>query len=569
MTNEINNLQPELEQPEIETEQPQTEQPQTEQPQTEEPKQDNPPVDPNALVKVPTTGRDMLFAMFFLVGSIIWADFGLFGGFQLGHSIAAVILGVLTVIYPLAEHKLSRWGAVYSVSAIVLSTSYFIYNSVLAKTLMFFWSLILMGLAIINNTHMAKPGWKQIFQALRQILITPFERVGNTMASLFQSKGDDSKKKAKGILIGLLCALPGLCIIIPILCQSDAAFEAVIKNIFSDGLARVIHSILLGVLIAMFVFTAVFAAVKKIVHLPSPYAVEPIKFERVSSTPVTAFLTTISSVYVIYLFSQLAYFFSAFSGLLPTDYTTAQYARRGFIEMTVICAINVVLIALPLLICKKDENGRHPLAIRLICAFLCLFSLIIVSTVIGKLVMYMQNYGLTQKRVYTSLFCVATAIVIIFVGIRLFVDRFPYFRAAVTTLAAMSVFIAFADVNTTVARYNTEAYLSGYLYEVDVEYLEKLDDAAVPYLIKLVECEDEDVAGRAAGVLYRYASRYGKVERDSQLINVNGVYTSQQNNEYKFAPHKHSDFRAYNLQQARAQKLISDNWETIIDVFDN
>ena len=75
---------------------------------------------------------------------------------------------------------------------------------------------------------------------------------------------------------------------------------------------------------------------------------------------------------------------NAFAGFLPENYTTAQYARRGFFEMTVICAINVALISFSLLICKKDKKGNHPLAVRIICAFICLFSLIIVATVIGK-----------------------------------------------------------------------------------------------------------------------------------------------------------------------------------------
>jgi len=578
MSNEINNLQTELEQqpvqepaetvqevaeelaPEVEA-QAEVEAEGTAQPTSVE--QPN----PFALLKVATTGRDMLFAVLFFVVGIIWADFALYGGFQLGYTIAAGALGVLTLIYPTAEHRLSLYGTVYATCALAISVSFFMYNSVFAKVMLFFWSVLLMGLAIINNTRIASRGWMQLVEALRQILMTPFERIGNTFASLFQDKGSESKKKAKGILIGVVCALPGLFIIIPILCQSDAAFEAVINSIFADGLARVIISVLLGSVIAALCFTSVFAATKNIVKIDQPNQPEHTEFKGVASTPVTAFLAMISSVYVVYLFSQLAYFFSAFSGFLPENYSTAQYARRGFFEMSIICAINVVIIALSLLICKRDEKGQKPLIVRLFCAFICLFSLVIVATVIGKLVMYMGNYGLTQKRVYTSLFCICAAVVIIFVGIRLFVRRFAYFRAAVATLAVMSIIIAFADVNTTVARYNTEAYLSGYLYEIDVDYLEQLDSSAVPYLVKLLECDDQQVVKQAATKLYRYAEKYGDIKRDSYLKFNNGVYSSAGSGDYYFEPDREDDFREFNLEHARARTIIADNWETIVKAY--
>ena len=54
------------------------------------------------------------------------------------------------------------------------------------------------------------------------------------------------------------------------------------------------------------------------------------------------------------------------------------------------------------------------------------------------------------------------------------------------------------DVDTVVAHYNTEAYLSGRMEEIDVTYLRDLNHAAVPYLAKLAkEAPDEAVADQA------------------------------------------------------------------------
>ena len=49
-----------------------------------------------------------------------------------------------------------------------------------------------------------------------------------------------------------------------------------------------------------------------------------------------------------------------------------------------------------------------------------------------------------------------------------------------------------------VAHYNTNAYLSGQMEEMDVTYLRDLNHAAVPYLAKLAEeAPDETVADQA------------------------------------------------------------------------
>lgn len=528
------------------------------------------PAPSRGLVKVPTTRWDSVFAALFLIVSILWADFALFGGFDLGHSITAGALGVLMLVYPTRQHRLSVFGTLYATCSLAITVSFFMYTSSFAKFMLFLWAVFLMSLAIINNTRIARRGFKQLGDAIRQIFATPFQRVGNTFASLFQSKDSDSKKKASGALIGIACALPGLFIIIPILCASDAAFEAVIESIFADGLSRIIFSIILGVTLFGLAFATVFAATKGIVRIEDENAEKKPEQPKkgISATPIIAFLSMFAVVYVVYLFSQLAYFFNVFSGLLPDDFTAAQYARRGFFEMTVICAINVVMIALVLLLCKKDEKGNRPLAVRLLSLFVCLFSLVIVATVIGKLVLYMGDYGLSQLRVYTTLFCICAAIVIICVAVRLFVRRFAYFRVAAATLALLSVGVAFADVDTTVARYNTEAYMSGVLQEIDIYYLSTLDSASVPYLVKLMDCEDQTVAQSAATTLFRKAMLYGNVDKDSlSFESQNGVYSAPvESGNYYFSAYAQKDFREYNMEYDRAQRLIVENWDKIVSL---
>lgn len=51
----------------------------------------------------------------------------------------------------------------------------------------------------------------------------------------------------------------------------------------------------------------------------------------------------------------------------------------------------------------------------------------------------------------------------------------------------MGAVVLWADVDTVVARYNVQAYQSGQLDRVDVDYLTTLSAGAVPYIAQLAE----------------------------------------------------------------------------------
>ena len=61
----------------------------------------------------------------------------------------------------------------------------------------------------------------------------------------------------------------------------------------------------------------------------------------------------------------------------------------------------------------------------------------------------------------------------------------------------MGAAVAWADVDTVVARYNVEGYLSGKLASVDIAHLGELGDGALPYAVKLTTAEDPGIAETA------------------------------------------------------------------------
>lgn len=294
-------------------------------------------------------------------------------------------------------------------------------------------------------------------------------------------------KRTRSVFLGLICAVPALVILIPLLISSDAAFEGLVESLDWTTARRGLVSLGFGGFTALLVFTLLFTSDKG----PGKMLESPRK--GVEPAAIAAFLGIIGAVYVLYLVAQFAYFTDAFRGLLPKGFTVAKYARRGFFEMCWIVAINLFLIVLALGLCRKD-GGKVPGAVKGLALFLCLFCLILVATALSKMVLYMGSFGLTRLRLLTSVFMVFLGLVVLAVGLRLFVKGIPVVQTAVTLGAVILIGLSLANVDGIVARYNVNAWKSGKLDSLDVDMICSLGDGAVPVLAELADCGDERVS---------------------------------------------------------------------------
>lgn len=271
-----------------------------------------------------------------------------------------------------------------------------------------------------------------------------------------------------------------------------------------------------------------------------------------AATAVTLF-TILSVFYAVYLFSQLAYFFSAFSGILPEGYalTPANYARRGFFELCGVCSINLGLIALITGLSRRTDTGKIPLSVRITATLICVFSVIFTATALSKMLLYIGFYGLTRLRLLTSVFMVLLALFFVGVVIYLYLKKFPISKYIITVLAVSALAVGFADVDRTVAFYNVESYKIGALKEIDVNHLGGLSDSAVPYIIYLLDAPDTDIRKQAATELYCRAEEFYEID-------------TSEYGKIKLKEIKESGFSYYNYSREQAKRLIKKNIGKII-----
>ena len=483
----------------------------------------------------PVGKLELIFGVLTLCTCLFLINCVFFGGLHLGFAMAHCLCILCSSGYLLCSgRKLTSYSAALLVLSFVIGASFARSDDALVKLVMvcFLFVSTNLGLSLLAGKNRYAAGG---VRSLADSFSTFFGLgVGELPAatrglSIALRRSGSIGQKGSAILLGLGIAVPVLLVIVPLLIQADAAFEGMLRYLPEFSVGEIITTVLFGFCLAFVLYTRNTALQHKEVKCAA------VK-ERKGMSPLTinTLLITVCLVYCAYLISQLAYFTGGFAGVLPEDYTLAQYARRGFFEMAWLCAINLSIIIFSLSLCKKDAA---PLFTRLLCLFVGIVTLFFVATASAKMILYIKSFGLTRLRVLTQVVMVFLGIVTVLVSVWLFVPKLPYMKAVVITALVIGAAVSWADVDTQVARYNVHTYLSGKMETVDVHYLNSLGGGAVPYMEKLAQSAPDKAVKEGARLLL--------------------------DNRWSESP---KDFRSWNYVNHTAAKILGDPPAPITDV---
>ncbi|MBQ7295487.1 MAG: DUF4173 domain-containing protein [Clostridia bacterium] len=355
-----------------------------------------------------------------------------------------------------------------------------------------------------SNLH-TSGSYLYAFDLLQKAFLTPVANLFLPLTAILRSvKSLKKSKRNFGLLAGLLLAVPLLALLIFLLINSDAAFESVADSIMSkleDIFPRFEFDLYA---FAAFIFTPYIVSVlftfkhgidsEKGKNLRARIS----KLRFASNAFIGGFLGSVCLLYVIYLLSQTAYFFSAFGGKLPdgTEISLAEYARRGFFEMSAVAAINLCLIGTGAVFSKRQSENFSKI-FKAIALFLCLFTMVLITTAMSKMVLYISELGLTHKRLAVSVFNIVMFLAFIFIIVRLFKKDFPYFRyISVISIVVVTVFMT-VGADSVIGSYNTWAYLSGKHESIDIDLLD-YDLNRYGSIKSLYKLKDDPDYGRVA-----------------------------------------------------------------------
>lgn len=446
----------------------------------------------------PFTKKENVFLYLSLFSAFLFIDFALFKGFHLGFTIAYAVLFVLSTaflwdkriklpLFPMACGALSLCGAV----TFALSDNY------LVNTLMF---LLVAGLYAvycvgISGSFTRRQGsFKMLQDVAKGCFVHPFSALPEVVGSLKATM--HRKKRNISALVGVLVAMPVLVIVVFLLIKSDAAFEGLVGAI-AKHIGIYLAELVLAVAVLPFLLAFWLGKTRKKAAVPATAPLNTV--HRIPVPGCVSFLCVIAVVYLIYLFSQLAYFFSAFEGFLPEGYehTASAFARRGFFEMFAIVVINVTIIAFINAFSARSSKGTTAASVKALSLFIALFSVLMIATAMQKMKLNISTYGFTANRLLVSALMVMMLVVFVFFILHIFVPKLSYMQPIILICSCLFIALSFADVNALTAQYNIRAYENGTAEMLDIEHLAALGGASFDALTYLSEHGDVKTANQA------------------------------------------------------------------------
>lgn len=381
----------------------------------------------------------------------------------------------------------------------------------------------------------------------RAAFVFPFVSFGKLFPALSTKKSKSLKSVAK-VFCGLAISLIPTIVIVAFLCYDEGFTELFVNilNFFDDfNVFSHLGSLILGVFVAMYIFGLYVTATNedRLDTITGDDCENVFKHVRfVPTLTVAAAIAPILAVYVIFFISQWKYYVSAFTGVLPEGVLSyAEYARSGFFEL---CAVSVInfLIIIAIAVFQRREKQGEVMFLRLANVTISAMTLILIGTAMSKMWLYINRYGLTEKRVLSSWFMLVLALIYIAIILGQAIPKIKLVAASLVIVTVMTGILSFANYPSIIANYNVNLYISGKSEKIDVQTLYSLGDSAIPALVELAEYWERDDLDVLPFVdkNIQYERLVNALERSKNSIN------------------REKTFSSFSIPQYRAEKALNE-----------
>ena len=445
-----------------------------------------------------------------------------------GFAVIALLFIAASVVLLLRGHK-PGWGAVLSaLSAVVIAASLILITNGFLRFLAYTYALAVFCYYVYAATgNSLQKGFSDFIAIdfLKALFVVPFYSFSHVFKAMFTGKGKRSGKLIGKVFVGMaLAVVPTFAV--ALLLSYDKGFSDLLQRILNlDGFDILSHlfSFLFGIPVGMYLFGLYISSADGKCRETMTAETCQSSAERMKFVPAITALTAVLPLiflYVVFFLSQWSYYMSGFTGVLPQNFSYAAYAREGFFQLCTVSVLNLLVLSAVIAFMRRGSCGTKVL-FKVIAITLSLFTLVLIATAIAKLVMYINSYGLTPKRVYAAWFMVLLGVIFLLIIVRQFVRRLPVVASAIVVFALMFAALALPNADGCIAKYNVDRYVSGTLETVDVDAMEDLGLAAVPQMVRLLdileEKDDTDpLYEDTRWFLYRIHTRY--FEGDTPLF---------------------------------------------------
>jgi Domain of unknown function (DUF4153) len=196
------------------------------------------------------------------------------------------------------------------------------------------------------------------------------------------------------------------------------------------------------------------------------------------STERFILLAGVAALFWLFLALQLGYFFGNVPRIPASGMTFAEYARRGFAELSIVASASVLLIVGSERY-GKDDGHQRPL--RLLTGAVIAAVLLLLGSAFRRVWLYEMAYGFTTARLYAQCYMGAVALGLAVLALEIVGDFDPgrLFRRAAGGATILFIALIYWNHEGWIARQNLDRFAT--TGQLDIAYLARgLSPDAIP-----------------------------------------------------------------------------------------
>jgi hypothetical protein len=214
-------------------------------------------------------------------------------------------------------------------------------------------------------------------------------------------------RHTRAALLGVLIAAPLLVVFAGLFASADPIFNNLLTSVFSFNLEKVVqHTFLICF------WAAAVGGYLRWTFLGKPVVLRASEVKPVPTiVPIATALGLLDFLFLMFVVVQLRYFFGGASVVVETEgLTYASYAREGFFQLVAASAL-----VLPILLgadhLVRGGTNTQLRVFRQLSGLLLALLAVVMSSALGRMRLYVAEFGLSTDRLY------ATAFMVLLIGV--------------------------------------------------------------------------------------------------------------------------------------------------------
>ncbi|MCJ7473143.1 MAG: DUF4173 domain-containing protein [Actinobacteria bacterium] len=399
-----------------------------------------------------------------------------------------LIIAVLTLIFLKTYSSLEKKAWIWVIPVILLSITFSIYSNQILKILNFIIVLYLVIMFAACMSKLNRADWadlrfladffKRIFVPLKYIHM-PFI----TFFRMTEGKEGKRGRIATRVALGLIISVPLLAVIIWLLSSADIIFKDIFLNI---PVSKIIKHFFVILAVSVYAICFFWSILKSFDEEKKP-AYLKMKWKKILDPVVLiTIISLLNIVYTVFSVIQFTYLFWGESFVLPSSYTYAEYARRGFFELLAVSVINFIIILIAVSFIRKENRKVH-LASKVLLSLLVGLTFVLLISAFYRMLIYEQAYGFTYRRIFVQAFMVLLFFLFIINIIYIWYAKLPIIKSYFVMTLMVYIILNFSNVDLIIARNNIDRYIE--TGQIDIEYLKGLSSDAICEMQRLINID--------------------------------------------------------------------------------